>query len=473
MKRRIPMVMVLALSLAAVSRAAEKTKPLPKDLPPYGPLVPFHAPKAEIKKLANGLTLWLVPRPGFPKVALAIAVRGGLASDPVTRPGLSTLLMDTIDQGTRARTAKQIAEELQAAGGDLTGSPSADDLLLATDVLASKTDAALTVLADIVQNASFPASEVALAKRNAADSLRANEASPSFLARRALAKAIFGTNPYGVISPTQASIAATTPDELRREFSRRLRPDQALLVAVGDFDADTFTASVEKLFGTWKAPASAPVALPAKPAAENPHRLYLVNRPGSVQTTFMLGTFSPLRGSPDFAAAQVATAIYGGMFGSRLILNIREDKGYTYSPGAFLQYYREAGLFETRADVRNPVTGASLNEIDYELNRMATTSPSEDEMAHAERYLVGVQGFEFQSQESVARQLAAVWAVGLPPEELGLEGERIPKVTAEEVSQAGRKFFSASRQTIVAVGEEKFIREQLAPLGIAIHTASH
>src|SRR5439155_26152683 len=123
-------------------------------------------------------------------------------------------------------------------------------------------------------------------------------------------------------------------------------------------------------------------------------RLYLVNRPRSVQTTFMLGTFSPLRGSPDFAAAQVATAIYGGMFGSRLILNIREDKGYTYSPGAFLQYYREAGLFETRADVRNPVTGASLNEIDYELNRMATTSPSEDEMAHAERYLVGVQGFE-------------------------------------------------------------------------------
>src|SRR5207244_935552 len=170
----------------AVSRAAEKTTPLPRDLPPYGPLVPFHAPKAEIKKLANGLTLWLVPRPGFPKVALAIAVRGGLASDPVARPGLSTLLMDTINQGTRARTAKQIAEELQAAGGDLMGTSAADDLLMATHVLASKTEAALTVLADIVQNASFPASEVALAKRNAADRLRANESSPSFLASRAL-----------------------------------------------------------------------------------------------------------------------------------------------------------------------------------------------------------------------------------------------------------------------------------------------
>ncbi len=473
MKLRITPVLLLAATSAAISVAADKEAPLPKDLPPYGTLVPFHAPQAQVKKLANGLTLWLVPRPGFPKVALVIAVRGGLASDPPARPGLSNLIMDTIDQGTRTRTAKQIAEELQAAGGDLTGAPAADDLLLATDVLASKANAALTVLADIVQNATFPADEVTLAKRNAADSLRQNEASPSFLARRALAKAIFGSNPYSVISPTQAAIAATTPDELRHEFARRFRPDQAVLVAVGDFDADGFTATVEKLLGNWKAPAVAALPPAPKPPAANPHSLYLVNRPGSVQTTFMLGAFGPLRGSPDYAPVQVANAIYGGMYGSRLILNIREDKGYTYSPGSFIQSYRQAGTLVTRADVRNPVTGASLNEMDYELNRMATTSPSDDEMTHAQRFLVGFQGFLFQSQESVARQLATVWALELSSEELGLEGERIPKVTAEEVSQAGRKYFSAARQTIVAVGEEKMIRELLAPLGLSIHPVTH
>src|SRR5947207_1422243 len=428
MKFRVPTILCLTLTLAAFSLAAEKTALLPKDLPPYGPLVPFHAPQAQVKKLANGLTLWLVPRPGFPKVALVIAVRGGLASDPAARPGLSTLIMDTIDQGTRTRTAKQIAEGLQAGGGDLSGTPAADDLVMATDVLASKTDAALTVLADIVQNASFPASEVALAKRNAADTLRANESSPSFLANRALAKAIFGSNPYSVISPTQASIAATTPEELRREFARRFRPDHALLVAVGDFDADAFTATSKKLLGNWEAPSFAAETLAPKPAAENPHGIYLVSRPGSVQTTLRLGALGPLRSSPDYAPVEVANAIYGGMFGSRLILNIREDKGYTYSPGSSVQTYRKAGTLVTRADVCNPVTAASLNEIDYELNRMATTSPSDDEMTHAGRYLVGIQGFVFQSQESVARQLAAVWAAGLPPEELELEGERIQKV---------------------------------------------
>src|SRR6266487_5229054 len=158
------MVMVLALSLAAVSRAAEKTTPLPKDLPPYGPLVPFHAPKAEIKKLDNGLTLWLVPRPGFPKVAFALAVRGGMAADPKDRAGLSQLLVATVDEGTKTRSAKQIAEELQAAGGDLSGDARADALLVTTEVLASKAEAALAVVADIFGNATFPDSEVELAK---------------------------------------------------------------------------------------------------------------------------------------------------------------------------------------------------------------------------------------------------------------------------------------------------------------------
>ncbi len=147
-------------------------------------------------KLDNGLTMWLVSEPGFPKVAFTAAVQGGFAADPADRPGISELLSKTVDQGTKARTAKQIAQELQAAGGDLSASSKKDFIEVSTAVLASKMDAGIAVLSDILQNATFPDAEVTLAKRNLSDSLRQSESEPSFLARRAMAKVLFGDHPY-------------------------------------------------------------------------------------------------------------------------------------------------------------------------------------------------------------------------------------------------------------------------------------
>jgi zinc protease len=395
-----------------------------------------------------------------------------MASDPRDLPGLSQLLTATLDQGTKTRNAKQIAEDIQAAGGDLSGEAPADMVMVSAQVLAEDTGKALAVLADVFQNATFPDSEVDLAKRNAADNLRGQEADPGFLADRLLAREVFGSHPYGVTSPTQESISKTQAGELRKIYGQRFRPDQTLLVAVGDFQAATLTADVERLFGKWQPPQESPVPAVAKPSEQNPRAVFVVERPDSVQTTFAIAAFGPVQRDPDFASTEVANAIYGGMFGSRLIRNIREDKGYTYSPYAYLQTRNQAGVFQTHADVRNPVTGATLNEIDYELNRMATTAPTEDEVDRARRYLVGLEAIRLQSQGSVARRLATLWSYGLPPEELGLESERIQKVTAEDVEAAGKKYFPASRGTIVAVGEGKVIEEQLAPFGLAIHKVS-
>jgi zinc protease len=464
------LILAVATSFLAAT-AQEKLPPLPKDLPPYGPLTPFKSPNVEVKKLSNGLTLWLVPRPGFPKVALAWAVLGGRAADAKDRPGLSELLLAAIDQGTKTRSAKQIAEALQAAGGDLNVDPQPDALTLSTEVLASNVDAALEIVADVMQNATFPDDEVALAKRNALQNLEAQEAEPSFLARRAMAKALFGDQPYATVAPTAESLNQTTPAELRASYARRFRPDQTLLVAVGDFQSGALEASIQKDFGRWAPPAEAALAPVPRPSEHNPHAVFLVPRPGSVQTTISLAAFGPTRRDPDYAATQVANAIYGGMFGSRLIRNIREDKGYTYSPGAFLQLRAKAGVLTTRADVRNEVTGPSLNEIDYELNRMATTDPSPEELAKAQRYLVGTNAIFLQLQSAVAGQLAQLWVYGLPPEALGQESVDIQNVKAADAASAGRKYFPASRQTIVTVGEEKVVRDQLAPFGFPIEPA--
>jgi len=463
--------LIILPAVLAVAPAAEKGKPLPKGLPPYGPLEPFKAPQVSVRTLSNGLNLWLVTRPGFPKVSFAAAVRGGLASDPKERPGLSQLITDAIDQGTKTRTAKQIAEELQAAGGDLTCEAGPDSLVVATSVLSSKAEAGLTILADVLQNATFPDSEVELAKRNAVENLRAQEADPAFLARRALAKAVFADHPYSVISGTQESILATTAEDLRHEYAKRFRPDQAILVAVGDFQPDGLTATIKSLLGKWSAPNEPPVAPVQKPNRPVPHDVFYVERAGSVQTHILLGTLGPTRGDPDYASTQVATAIYGGMFGSRLTLNIREDKGYTYSPWSALSSRHQAAVLATSAAVRNEVTGASLNEINYELNRMATTEPGIEEVSQAQRYLTGTRAIELQSQGRVAHELAQLWIFGLPAEELGDVSARIQKVTPEDVARVGTKYFPASRQTIVTVGERKVIEDQLAPFGLRVEQA--
>ena len=394
-----------------------------------------------------------------------------MSADPQDRPGLAKLLTSTVDQGTATRSARQIAEELQAAGGDLNAGAGSESITLTTGVLATKAEAALAVLADVARNATFPDSEVDLAKKNAADHLQVEEADPSFLAERALARVLFGQHPYGVMSLTQDSIARVTAGELRQEYARRFRPDQAILVVVGDFDTTKMAAAVDSLLGTWAAPSTPPVPPVAKPASEPPHAVFVVDRPDSVQTTIAFGSFGPAEGSPEYAPTQVASAMFGGMFGSRLTRNIREDKGYTYSPYSYVSTRRTVGVFQTWAPVRNEVTGATVNEIDYELNRMATTAPSEEELAGAKRFLVGNRAIALQSQDSVGRSLARLWIIGLPPEELGEESERIGQVTGSDVDKAAARYFPAARQSIVAVGVEKVIKEQLTPFEMAIKPA--
>jgi zinc protease len=456
------------LLIIATQSFAQKETPLPKDLPAYGPERPLSAPSVKISKLDNGLTVWLVSEPGFPKVAFSIALHGGLAADPSDRAGLSQLLGDTINQGTKTLNAKQIAQQLQAAGGDLGVSPGKDSTILSITVLSARRDDALTILSDLVRNATFPDAEVALAKRNALNELRRQESQPAFLAGRAMAKVLFGDHPYHVTSATEQSINASTPEDLRKIYAERFRPDQALLVAVGDFDADGMLSSVKSRFAEWKAPSTSPVTVPSAISAMPQHAIYIVPRPGSVQTTLELGSFGPLRNADDYEAARVANAIFGGTFGSRLTRNIREDKGYTYSPFAMLQTYQAAGLQITRADVRNAVTAPSLNEMFYELNRMVTTSPTEEELNTAKRFLVGIEAIQLQSRASVAGELARLWVNELTPDAIGIYGKKVAATTAEDVDTAAKKYFPAAKTAVVAVGEEKVVRDALAPFGLPL-----
>jgi zinc protease len=458
------MLLFAAAALVAPVLAASEKKPLPKDLPPFGEDKPLPVPAIAQSKLPNGLTVWVVKRGGYPRVAIKLAVRGGSAADPKEAPGISSLLADTLKEGTTTRSSRQIAEELQTVGAEIGADAAADAIYVTATGLGSGASKILEIVADIAKNPTFPAAEVELAKGNALEALKAQESTPEYLARRALARAVYGDHPYHVVGATRETLQAASVEQLKREHARRFRPDGALLVVVGDVDATAVTAAVNRSFGTWKGTGEAPATTPGSPAA-GPRRLLVVNRPGSVQSQILMGRPVATVTDPQYYPLLVANTICAGSFGSRLVENIREDKGYTYSPGGGVQARQKGGLLTVRADVRNEVTAASLLEMFYELDRMGATAPSAEELSRAKRYQAGLYLLRNQIQGAVAQTLASNWVNGLPPEALGEFVTKVNAVTTDQVREAGQAFYPSDLQTVVVVGDESKVKTELAQFG--------
>ncbi len=457
----------LLLALPAAGFAAEE-KPLPKDLPPFGADKPMPVPAIDASKLANGLTVWLVPRPGFPKITAVLAVRGGGAADPKELPGLSELLSDTLTEGTAKSTSVQIRERLQTVGGEIGASASNDAVYLTVGGLASGTDTLLGVLGEVARGASFPQEEVELAKANALQGLQARSAQPEFQAQKAFAHAVFGEHPYHVTAPEPASIEAVTPEILRREYLRRFRPESSLLVVIGAFDGAAARRTIATLFGDWKGSGQGVAPTPDVVPVGGSREIRFVDRPNSVQSVIAVGRQAIRANDPDYYPSVVANTIFGGAFGSRLTKNIREDKGYTYSPGSGLSVYEKGGVLRVQASVRNEVTAASLMEIFYELDRMGTTSPTEEEFSKAKRYQGGLFLLRNQIQGSIATILARNWVNGLPPEELGQFVTKVNAVTVEDVRRVGRKYFTSAAQTVVVVGDASKVKAEVTQFGTVV-----
>lgn len=439
---------------------------IPKDIPPYGPLKATPSPDLKQAQLPNGLTVWLLPRPGYPKVTFLLTLRGGLAVDPKSQPGISEFLVAAVGQGTATRTAKQIAEQLQAAGGELRVESSPDVLTLRTTLLAARLESGLAAFADVAQKANFPDAEVEVARASLLNSLQRRRSDATFMARRVLAAMMFGDHPYSIIGLSPDTLARITAADLRAEYARRFRPDAAMLLVIGDFNADLTMKAVQQRFGAWQSPAGEEVRQVPAPKQGNRAKIFVVPRPNSVQTRFYIGSLGPAEGDHDYAAASVATLVYG----TRVSKNVREDKGYAYSSGAQSQPQRATNMLVTAASVRNAVTGAAFNEMVYEMNRMATTSPTKQEVERVQHFLIGYEALSLQTQTGMAQRLSQLWTSGLSADELGRNGKAIEKVTIADVERIGRDYLSAPRMTVVAVGDEKTIKDQLSSFGLEIKT---
>ena len=438
---------------------------LPKELPPYAPDKPLPVPQIEKKTLANGLEVWVVPRDGLPRVDYVLAVRNaGLAADAANAPGFAGLFAGLLSEGTARRDSKAIAETAQGYGGSVGASASNDGVTVYADALSSNAAPMLELLAEIVRQPSFPDNEVKLAQANAEQQLKANEAQPAFKASRALLAAIYGEHPYSRTQLAESTIAALTPVALRAEHARRFHPDRALLVVTGRVEPAEAFAQAEKAFGDWKASDAEAPDTPASRAEAKP-QFVMIQRDGSVQSTLRIGRPAIAATNADYVPMQLASTVLGGGFSSRVNLNLREEKGYTYGAGAGLSAARVGGNVVAQADVRNEVTGASLKEFFYEFTRLGTEPVSAQELDDTKRYVAGGYLISNQMQGAVASTLAKNWLVGLPSEFLGEYVPKIRAVDAAQVQAMAKKYYSPKDQSIIVVGDGKAIAEQLKPYG--------
>lgn len=465
MTLRNALIAVAVSALLAGNALAATEAPLPEDLPPYAADKPLPVPQIEKKTLANGLEVWVVPRDGLPRVDYVLAIRNaGYAADPADARGFAGTLAYMLNEGTAQHDSKQIAELAQGMGGGVGGSASTDGMIVSGHALASHAAGMMELLAEVARTASFPDNEVALAKANQLQELKASEAQPGFKAERALAAAIYGDHPYARTQPTEESIAAITPEALRAAHAARFRPDHALLVVTGKIGTAEAMRLAEAAFGDWQA-SGEPVADTADARSQAEPSFIRIQRDGSVQSAVRLGSPGIPATHADYIPAQLTGTILGGGFSSRLMQNLREDKGYTYGARGGLSALRRGGRIAASADVRNEVTGAALKEFVGELRRIGSEPVPARELEDNKRYVAGGYLLTNQMQGAVASTLAGNWLVGLPPEFLGEYVPKIRAVGAEQVQAMGAKYFDPKRQSIVVVGDGKAIDEQLEPYG--------
>jgi len=433
-----------------------------KQPPPPLPVRAIKLPTAAETILPNGLTVVVVEDTRLPLVSYRLALRTGDAHDPADLPGLMDMLTGLLTEGTESRTSREIADEVARLGATLQAGANSDYATVAASSLAVFCDEILELLADVALRPIFPPNEVELAKQNTKESLKQQRAQPSFLASEMVARVMFGAHPYHVTAPTPESIDATTRERLVDFHRATFIPNNAVLFVAGDVQQDTVLRQVENLFGSWQ-PGTV-IADDFPPAPERSARVaYIVDRPGSAQANIVISNSGITRTSPDYFPMLLMHTVLGANASSRLFMNLREDKGYTYGAYSSLDARRTAGTFRATAEVRTPVTGASLKEFFYELNRIRNEPVSEKEMDDAKSYLTGVFPIRLETQEGLVDQLVQIKMFGLPEDYLEIYRSEIQAVTISQVQEVAQKYVRPDEAAVVIVGDGAELAEQIEP----------
>jgi zinc protease len=438
-------------------------------MPPLGTDRPFTAPTAQTSKLPNGLEVIVVERHDLPKVNVTLVTRGGAVGDPAGKAGVANLTMATIDLGTPTRKALEIEDALGALGTTLGGGAGRESARLTLDVLSRNLAPALEIVADVAQHPTFPEDEFSREKKRVLDAIAQADRNGNALAQRIQPMLAFGSeHPYGrPVNGLKSTVESITRDDLVKFHAARWKPASSALVIAGDITMADATSLATKYFGAWSGGAAAQITIPA-PAPSPMGRIYLVDRPDAAQTVVAQYLPAPMRSSPDYDALTLVDAVWGGGgFGTRLNLNLREDKGYSYGVFSNFTPMRTNGNWSAGGGVQTNKTAESVTEFDKEIKALAGGKPiSADELAVAKARRVRGYAQQFESLGRITGQIANLWVLGLPLTELQREYDATGKLTLDQVLAAVQKYVKPANSAMLLVGDRAKVESGLKALNV-------
>lgn len=429
---------------------------------PPSPLAPvgFEIPQPFQTTLDNGLRVVVFEDERLPLVSFRLAFFTGDIHDPSDSHGLTSAMATQLTEGTENYTSLQLAEKVERLGANISAHASYDFVTVSASSLSLYANEMLDLMAEVALRPTFPEEELDLYRRNTVEHLKFQRSQPPFLAAEQAARHIYGTHPYARVSPTAADIEKLTRDSLVRHHRRAIVPNNAILIAVGDVKKDELVAKLNDEFQGWEQGSLPPSDFDALPVRTG-RTLTIVDRKGSAQSNIVIANSGIKRLDPDYFAVLVMNQVLGAGASSRVFMNIREDKGYTYGAYTRVDAKRLAGDFEATAEVRNEVTGASLKEFFYELNRIRVERVSDEEIADAKSFLTGVFPIRAETQEGLTNLLVNQQLYGLPDDYLQQYRANVDAVTAEQIQEAARKHIRPDEVAIVIVGDADEIIEQV------------
>jgi zinc protease len=450
--------------------AAKQTKAKTGDrslLPKEKPDPKLTLPAVQRRKLSNGLDVLVVEHHEVPVVSMNLVMKMGAAGDPADKAGLASLSADMLDEGTATRSSLDISDQLARIGSSLNVNAGWDSTTASMRTLTRHLDSALEIYSDVITNPAFPEKELERLRLQRLTALRQQKDSPEAVAGLVFQTVLYGRkHPYGhPLTGDETSLASLTGADVRGFYETYYRPNNSALIVVGDVKPDALVAKLEKAFAGWKSGHVPAVDVSAAPVERDHTAIYLVDRPGSVQSVIQIGQVGVPRSSPDYFPLFVMNRILGGASSARINLNLREDKGYTYGASSAFSFRRGAGPFTAAAPVQGFSTKESVTEFMKEIRGIRGEIPvTPQELEGAKQSIV--RGFPrgFETPDQIAGNLELIVTYDLPDTYFNSYIERIQAVTLEDINRVANRYLQPDRMAVVIVGDRRAIEQPLRTL---------